>query len=201
MEELTDEQLVERYRRDAASAAGRRPLEELFRRHRTRVSAWCYRLTGDVDSAADLAQDIFLKAFQRLDSFRGDSRFTTWLYSITRNHCMDELRARAGRSQEMAEAVLDEVADQRSDFSRDLERQESQGIVRELIRESLDETETKVITLHYVDEIPLDAITRILGLTNQSGSKAYIVSARRKLGRALERWRHANETKGGRRGL
>ena len=177
-------------------------LDELFRRHRARVAAWCYRMTGEVDSAADLAQDVLLKAFQRLDSFRGDSRFTTWLYSIARNHCMDELRARATRTEDVTGAALEEFPDSRSeDFSITLERRESEGVVRQLIRESLDETETKVMTLHYVDELPLDAITRLMGLTNQSGSKMYIVSARRKLSRALDKWRRANQSKGGRHGL
>jgi len=202
MEELGDEQLIERYRSELGLPIARSRLDELFRRHRTRVAAWCYRLTGNVDLAADLAQDVFLKAFQRLDSFRADSRFTTWLYTIARNHCMDELRLRAARPDETSDGVLEELADSRAeDFSLALERRESEEVVKELIRESLDETETKVMTLHYVDELPLDAITRLLGLTNQSGSKAYVVSARRKLSRALDKWRSAQTGKGGRYGL
>lgn len=196
MGDLSDEQLVERYRSGQGSTFAGSPLDELFRRHRTRVAAWCYRLTGDVDSAADLAQDVLLKAFQRLDSFRGQARFTTWLYSIARNHCMDALRSRAARPDESTDAVMDEIADSRSeDFSMALERRESEELVRKLIRESLDDTETTVLTLHYVEELPLDAITRLMGLTNQSGSKAYIVSARRKLSRAFEKWRRSHSSK------
>uniref|UniRef100_Q01RC0 RNA polymerase, sigma-24 subunit, ECF subfamily n=1 Tax=Solibacter usitatus (strain Ellin6076) TaxID=234267 RepID=Q01RC0_SOLUE len=164
------------------------------------MATWCFRLTGQVDSAADLAQDVLLKAFQRLESFRGDSRFSTWLYSITRNHCMDELRLRAARRGEVTDTVLDELADERlEDFSKTMERQESEQVVRRLISENLDEIESSVMTLHYVDELPLDAITRLMGLTNQSGSKAYIVSARRKLTRAFEKWRQASSGKGVRR--
>ena len=54
------------------------------------------------------------------------------------------------------------------------------------MNKSLDETESKVITLHYVHELPLNSITRLLGLENQSGAKAFIVSARRKLERVVQ---------------
>ena len=201
MEDISDEQLVERYRSEQGSPLGAAWLDELFRRHRTRVATWCFRLTGDVDAAADLAQDVLLKALQRLDSFRGESRFTTWLYAIARNHCMDELRSRAVRPDEATDAVLEELEDAQSeDFSVTLERRESEKLMRELIRDSLDEMEAKAMTLHYVDELPLDAIGRLMGLSNQSGAKAYIVSARRKLGKAMEKWRRASGSKGAGRG-
>jgi len=199
MEDLSDEQLIERWRAGHASPTRTSFLDELFRRHRTRVAAWCYRLTGDVEFAADLAQDVFLKAFQSIDSFRSDSRFTTWLYSIARNHCLDRLRSQAAQPDEAGESTLEDIADARSeDFSAALESSQSEEVVRQLIRESLDETETKIITLHYVDELPLDAITRLVGLTNPSGAKAYIVSARRKLSRAFEKWSRTQKGKRGR---
>jgi RNA polymerase sigma factor (sigma-70 family) len=198
MDDLSDEQLIDRWRAGQGSPIAGSFLDELFRRHRSRVAAWCYRITGEVDSAADLAQDVLLKAFQRLDSFRSDSRFTTWLYSITRNHCLDQLRSQSLQPAEAADSVLDEMADGRlEDVSVTLERRQSEEVVRQLIRESLDETEAKIMTLHYVDELPLETITRLIGLTNQSGAKAYIVSARRKLGRAVEKWRRTSAGKGG----
>ena len=55
--------------------------------------------------------------------------------------------------------------------------------------ESLDETEAQVVNLHYYQEVPLDAITRLLDLSNPSGAKAYVVSARRKLSAAAQRWK------------
>src|SRR5262249_3507161 len=148
----------------AGSRDGQHFLNQLFGRYHTRVAAWCYRMTGEVDSAADLAQDVFLKAFQRLGSFRGDSKFCTWLYAVARNHCMDEMRARAVRPGVIGDFVLEHVVDSTLEpVSQTLERDESARAVRRLIQEALDETEAKVMTLHYIDELPLDSITRLLG--------------------------------------
>ena len=145
-------------------------------------------MTGDVDSAADLAQDVFLKAFQRMNSFRGDCKFSTWLYSIARNRCVDEMRSRRTRPDETTGVILDQLVDSSAEsVPRMLERNESARAFRQLIQEALDETETKVMTLHYVDELPLDSITRLLRLENPSGAKAFVVSARRKLHRIAAR--------------
>ena len=62
-------------------------------------------------------------------------------------------------------------------------------LISTLVEEALDETEKKVFTLHYGNDLPLDAITRLLGLSNRAGAKAYIVSARRKLRRAARFWK------------
>src|SRR5579863_6129836 len=142
MEELSDEALVERYRSQRNTAAGNRFLDQLFQRHHSRVAAWCFRMTGDVTSAADLAQEIFLKAFQHLDSFRGESKFTTWLYTIARNRSMDELRSRKSRPEEAPDAMLQEMADLRAeDISVALERRDSEAILKRMMQESLDEVE------------------------------------------------------------
>jgi RNA polymerase sigma-70 factor, ECF subfamily len=190
MEMFSDEELVERYRSASGSPSGDPFIDQLFHRHHSRVAAWCYRLTGDVDSAADLSQEVFLKAFRHLDSFRGLSKFTTWLYSIARNHCMDELKSRAGHPQQVDEEVLGQVEDLHLEPASDaIERRQTEELMRQMMREELNEIETRVMTLHFVDELPLDVITRLLGLTNPSGAKAHVVNARRKLIRALDRKR------------
>ncbi len=66
--------------------------------------------------------------------------------------------------------------------------------VREFLSVTLDPLERTVFTLHYGDEMPLDAITRLLRLDNASGAKASIVSARRKLAKAVQRLRARGET-------
>jgi len=192
MEQFSDEELAERCQIASGSAAREPFLNALFQRHHRRVAAWCHHITGDVNSAVDLAQEIFVKAFQGIDGYRKGSKFTTWLYSITRNHCLDELRSRKRRAEETAE-FPDDIRDWGLESADTMiERQQSGDLMRRLIRESLDETETRVMTLHYVHELPLESVSRMLKLTNESGAKAYIVSARRKLKRAHELWKSRN---------
>lgn len=195
MEQLKDEELIERCQAATEPAAAEPFLNVLFQRHHARVASWCYHITGDPNSAADLAQEIFLKVFQGVRSFRQGSKFTTWLYSVTRNHCFDELRSR--RIQIEDSPLVDEVEiPDWGAISADaaIEQRESRALLQQLIRESLDPTEARVMTLHYVHEMPLDTVGRMLGLTNESGAKAYIVSARRKLKRAHEMLQSRNKT-------
>lgn len=197
MEISSDEELVDCYRA-ATGTQQQEFLNQLFERHHARVAAWCYRMTGDTDAATDLAQEVFLKAFRNLESFRGQSKFTTWLYSIARNHCMDALKSRAAAPILAGEAALERVQDvQAGELLSRMERREAEQIVRQLMRESLDTTETQVMTLHYVDELPLDVVTRMLNLTNASGAKAYVVSARRKLARAFRQWKEGEARRKG----
>jgi RNA polymerase sigma-70 factor (ECF subfamily) len=188
--DLPDEQLVAAYRQ--ASAADRREiLDELFGRHYERVARWCLRFTGDRDAAADLAQDVFVKANRYLDGFKGTSRFTTWLYAIVRNESINRLQ-RAGPPMQ-DEEVLQQVAalDPGPDAIAE-ERSRAQRL-HAFLADTLEETERTVFTLHYGDGMALDAITRLLQLGNASGAKAFIVSAKRKLARATERLRARGE--------
>ena len=186
---LPDEELVARYQARSGSPEANRCLDELFQRYRGKVALWCLRLAGDREAAADLAQEVFLKAFRAMATFRGDAKFSTWLYSIARNHCFNQDKSRAAAPEASADPALFEIADDAPDPLAQLESASAARMVRELISSSLSEVETQVMTLHYVEELPLDKVTRLLNLDNASGAKAYIVSARRKLTRAAERWK------------
>lgn len=182
----SDEQLVAAYRLAPDAGSGRAAIDELFRRYHAKVALWCYRATRDRERAADLAQDVFVKAFRSLESFRGDAKFSTWLYVIARNQCFSELRTRATfpmgslESQE-AEAVVTEMPA----IEEELIHRQGIGLLRRWVAELLDADEKKVMMLHYGEELPLAAITSLLGLKNRSGAKAFIVSARRKLDAAV----------------
>jgi RNA polymerase sigma factor (sigma-70 family) len=78
---------------DAARAGDRRAFETLYRLHVGRVYALCLRLTAHVETAEELTQEAFVRAWQRLASFRGDSAFGTWLHSLTVNVVLDQRRA------------------------------------------------------------------------------------------------------------
>jgi RNA polymerase sigma-70 factor (ECF subfamily) len=70
--------------------------KELFRtlitRHKDKVRNLVYLTIGNADNVDDISQEVFIKVYRKLDRFKGDSKFTTWLYRITVNHCKDELR-------------------------------------------------------------------------------------------------------------
>ena len=188
MAQLSDEDLLTEFRQ-APAEARRQIVDELFGRHYERVARWCYRFTGDRDAAADLAQEVFLKAHRHLDTFHGASRFSTWLYRIVRNESLNRLQRSAVRPAEETEEAL--VGVPTSDLGPDdiAERESRARHLYDFLASTLDETERTVFTLHYGDDLPLDRITRLLELDNVSGAKAYIVSAKRKLARALRRLR------------
>jgi RNA polymerase sigma-70 factor (ECF subfamily) len=66
--------------------------EELVRRYQADVWRLCFHLLGDRTMADDVAQDALVRAYRFLPRYRGDSKFSTWMFSITRNCCLDELR-------------------------------------------------------------------------------------------------------------
>ena len=189
---LTDEQLIESYQ-SAEDPSGTAHAEELLRRYSARAVSWCWRFSGDRESAMDLAQDVLLKAYRYLPTFRADAKFSTWLYSITRNHCLNYVRDRASQAVDMADAMDVDPQDTReTNVLEKMEREEDFDELRKLMTRTLDETEAKVMMLHYGEDMPLNAITSLLHLENRSGAKAYIVSAKRKLNVALRRLRPGN---------
>jgi RNA polymerase sigma-70 factor (ECF subfamily) len=96
-----DDDLVRRFRAGEPEA-----FTDLVRRHQHRVYAVCLRVLGDADAAADVAQDTFLTVLRKLEGFRGDAAFTTWLHRVAVNACYDELRRK--RRRPMLHVVADD---------------------------------------------------------------------------------------------
>jgi RNA polymerase sigma-70 factor, ECF subfamily len=160
---------------------------EIFRRYHARVTSWCFRLTRDRGRALDLAQEVFFKSYRYRHSFRGDSRFSTWMYAIARNHCLSALKKLADPA-EAGEMIPPRLRDH-SSIEPDLliERQQRHRDMWQMIGATLEPMEAQVMALHYGYEVPLAAITERLALSNPSGAKAYVVNARRKLNTAIKR--------------
>lgn len=98
-----DRDLVARCRRGERSAQ-----EELYKRYSRRLYNVAYRFAGNAADADDLLQDLFLQAYRRLDSFRGEASLGTWLYRLAVNCCLDHVRSKQGRQQH-ATAFLDDL--------------------------------------------------------------------------------------------
>jgi RNA polymerase sigma-70 factor (ECF subfamily) len=93
----------------AAQAGDRDAFDRLVERHKDIVYAVAYRFAHDPDLALDLAQDVFVRAYRGIKSFRARSSFTTWLYRVAMNTCIDYTRRRS-RSVD-SHAVPEEVAE------------------------------------------------------------------------------------------
>ena len=103
MADAPDAELVRRFLAGDVEA-----FTELVRRHERRVYSVCLRILGDVDDAADATQDTLLSVVRKLDGFRGDAAFTTWLHRIAMNVCYDHLR-RAQRRPVLHRVIDDEL--------------------------------------------------------------------------------------------
>jgi len=156
----------------------------------TRIARKLYLHTRLLKTQSIVLSFIAHKVQRNIRSFRGDAKVSTWLYSVTRSECMNFLRKRSRQEQAAPEEQLDaDLPDAEPGPDESLDRLRSARLIRALLDQTLDETERHVFTLHFGDDMPLEAITRLLGLENRSGAKAYIVSARRKLAAAVRRWR------------
>jgi RNA polymerase sigma-70 factor (ECF subfamily) len=168
--EATDRKLVDCY------------FEEVFHRYHARVVGWCYAVTKDHELALDLSQEVFFKVFRSLHAFRGDSLMSTWIYVITRNHCLNSLKKRGA---EPSDSGLEIPTDLRGGNGMEshiaLEKAQSFQTAYRFISSILTPMEVRVLWLHYGYELTLTSITSQLLLSNRSGAKAYIVSAKRKL--------------------
>jgi RNA polymerase sigma-70 factor (ECF subfamily) len=182
---FTDEELIDSYRTNREPATLEDTADELFRRHQLRITRWCYRFTHDRDQAADLSQEILLRAYRNLDKYRGDCRFSTWLYVIARNLCFTAVQKRASEPVWIAKSQSTELPDYGVNVHEAFEMEQSRRSNWRFILETLDQIEARVMLLHYGQELSLSDVSRVLGLTNKSGAKAYIVRARRKLDAAM----------------
>ena len=128
------------------------------------------RYVSNPEDAADLTQEAFLRAYRSLDSFRGDSRFSVWLYRLATNVCIDLLRSR-GRGTVTSLTVENEdeepeeldVADERFEPQKELERLELQRAVREGLK-TLTEDARTIVVLRELEGLSYAEIGEQLGL-------------------------------------
>ncbi|NJK89448.1 MAG: RNA polymerase sigma factor [Myxococcales bacterium] len=102
--EPADEVLVARYR--AGDAEG---FEALVRRYERPVYLFCLRLSGDRSAAADATQEVFLRAYRAMSRWNGQASFRTWLFTIARNHCVDQRRKARHRKTESLSQTSDDT--------------------------------------------------------------------------------------------
>jgi len=145
----------------ACQEGDREAFRLLFEAYKDRVfSIACYSL-GDKTAADDITQQIFVKLFTRIGQFRGDSKFTTWLYRLVINACLDE-RRRQRRLLPVAEFLPMSKAAYRKSPEPGYERREIAGSVREAIG-GLKPKMRLPILLKYIEGLSYEEIAAVLG--------------------------------------
>jgi RNA polymerase sigma-70 factor (ECF subfamily) len=132
----------------------------------------------------ELAQETMLSAYRSLATFQGRSRFTSWLFVIARNRCLNAVTAPALLRDDGAEP--DDTADRGADPARAFEEREDEERVRRLMIDHLDESEREALWLRCFERMPVDEIGAVMRLENASGARGLLQRARRKLRTALE---------------
>jgi len=145
----------------ACQVGDREAFRLLFEAYKDRVfSIACYSL-GDQAAADDITQQIFVKLFTRIGQFRGDSEFTTWLYRLVINSCLDE-RRRQRRLLPVAEFLPMRKGAHRKSPETGYERREIAGSVREAIG-GLKPKMRLPILLKYIEGLSYEEIAEVLG--------------------------------------
>jgi RNA polymerase sigma-70 factor (ECF subfamily) len=156
-------------------------LGELVARAYPLVRRWALVRTGDPADADDLAQDVLVLVLQRLDSFHGSARFTTWLYSVTRNAASDRLRRqeRGARARLGAATRASLAPDPAPDPDSSLDRDRLSGVIGAFFRE-LPPRQREVFDLADLQGLGAREIAARLGIEPVS-VRAHLFKARRAL--------------------
>jgi RNA polymerase sigma-70 factor (ECF subfamily) len=173
----TDLALVQRCRAGDLAA-----FEELYQAHAARLYGLVCRMVGNVTDAEDLLQDIFLAAHRKLDSFRGESALGTWLYRLATNQCLDYLRSRVARTNQLTDA-LDEERGLSDAASRGLANRAVTKMDLERALAHLPEGCRAAFVLHDVEGLEHREVAEVLGIA-EGTSKSQVHKARLRL-RAL----------------
>jgi RNA polymerase sigma-70 factor, ECF subfamily len=165
--------------------------EVLVRRHQKAIFNLVYRLLGDYDEAAEVAQEVFLSAFKSIHQFRGDATFSTWLYRIGLNHASSRRKSLNNAQQRHTPLDGMEVAaDGAVDPAKSVERKEIQQRVQQALN-SLDPEDARIILLRDLQDVTYEDVAEMLDIPVGT-VKSRLHRARQALKANLAPFFHAN---------
>jgi RNA polymerase sigma-70 factor, ECF subfamily len=132
----------------------------LVERHRKPIYQVCYRFTGNHEDASDLAQDVFLRAYRALATFKGNSAFGTWLYRVAVNVCLNQKALKRLPTEPIDRREITDPGTDAAD--RQVIRKESAAAVRAAISR-LPGKQRATMILRMYQELPHEEIASILG--------------------------------------
>jgi RNA polymerase sigma factor (sigma-70 family) len=172
--DYSDSELIARYLREQNTVY----FTVLYRRYANKVFAKCISMLADDGLARDATQDIFVKVLLNLSKFSEQSSFSTWIYSITYNYCIDLIR----KKKKMPFIFSEDV----SKISKETEVEVPDSVLLEMKKERLEKVlerlppgDRAILEMKYSDDLPIKDIGDILGKT-ESAIKMQIMRAKQK---------------------
>jgi RNA polymerase sigma-70 factor (ECF subfamily) len=160
--------------------------EKLVTEYERAVYAIAQRMTGNAEDAADMTQETFIKAYNSLSSFRGDSKFSVWLYRIANNVCLDFLRSRSRKPTVSLSTEDDDGEETQLDIADESQSPElllESALTRDAVRRGLDSLPPdykQILLLREIQGLSYEEIAAALGI--ESGTvKSRIFRARKRL--------------------
>ncbi len=159
--------LIERARQGEKTA-----FRELVERYKKRIYYLSLDLTGNHHDAEDLSQEVFIKAYRSLKNFRGDAKFSSWLYRIAVNTCISQSRKKSYAAMTLQENFEQEASERRSadgeSFGQNPEKSAEAGLMKKNIEAALQQLtprERSIFVLRHYHDLPLKDIADTLKIT------------------------------------
>ncbi|GAB3752197.1 RNA polymerase sigma factor [Spirosoma pomorum] len=169
---LPDEQLVTLYQETSNEGC----FEELYARYVGKVYQQCLAITKDSEAAQDYTQDIFIKVFSKLGTFQQRSKFSTWLYSISRFYCYDRLQI---DKRLPTQSLDDELPERFADLDQDDSKEEKLSNLERLLA-GIPTQEVELLRLKYEQNMSIKELAQLYHLT-ESNVKMRLKRTRDKL--------------------
>lgn len=181
MTEVSEKKIIEKVLGGDANA-----FEELVLKYEKTVYNLALRMVGDRDDAFDMTQEAFIKAYGSLSSFRGDSKFSVWIYRIATNVCLDFLRSKS-RKQQVSLTVSDDddedaqldIPDPKADPEQQLIKKISMQSVEEGLK-TLPDEQRQILVMRELGGMSYAEIGKALSL-EEGTVKSRIFRARKRL--------------------
>jgi len=152
----------------------------LVNKHKDMVFTICVKIVKKPEDAEELAQDVFMKVYDKLDTFRGDARFSTWLYRIAYNAAISKTRKRRLEVEALDDFTINNYSiDDIKEELQTINSEEQQQILKSAM-ETLSEDDYLIIKLFYLKELAIKDISEITGLS-QANIKVKLHRIRKKM--------------------
>jgi RNA polymerase sigma factor (sigma-70 family) len=167
---LSDEEIVSLYVESQSNSY----FEEIYERYSNKVYRKCYSFTYNQEKAEDYTHDIFLKLIVKIGTFKETAKFSTWLYSITYNYCMDQIKV----NKKQKEVSFDENFDLAEVQESDLDSIQSEDLKRSMSKIPSDEK--ALLLMKYQDDFSIKEIAEMLNIS-ESAVKMRLLRSKDKL--------------------